>query len=210
MTRRLLLARHGQSTTNAADVFTGWSDPPLTDLGVAEAHGMAATLADADAIPDVIFTSSLQRTIHTAAIVRDDLGLSIDLQSSHALDERDYGDLTGMNKAEIAERYGADQTRIWRRSWSATPPNGESLRDTAARVLPYYLRGILPTVLRDRTVLVVAHGNSLRALMIALEGVSPNAAETVEIGTGAIRSYVIDPSSMVARASWLARHRGVH
>jgi 2,3-bisphosphoglycerate-dependent phosphoglycerate mutase len=210
MTRRLLLARHGQSTTNAADVFTGWSDPPLTELGVAEAHGIAATLADADAIPDVIFTSSLQRTIHTAAIVRDDLGLSIELQSSQALDERDYGDLTGMNKAEIGERYGAEQTRIWRRSWTATPPNGESLRDTAARVLPYYLRDILPAVLSGQTVLVVAHGNSLRALMIALEGVSPDAAETVEIGTGAIRSYVMDSSSAITEAGWLSRHSGVH
>ena len=210
MTRRLLLARHGQSTTNAADVFTGWSDPPLTDLGVAEAHAIADALGDAGARPDAIFTSSLQRTIQTAAVVRDDLGLPIELRSSQALDERDYGDLTGMNKAEIAARYGTEQTRTWRRSWAVAPPNGESLRDTAARVLLHYLREILPVVLSRKAVLVVAHGNSLRALMIALEGVPPAAAETVEIGTGAIRSYVMDSSSAIASASWLLRHAGVH
>lgn len=210
MTRRLLLARHGQSTTNAADVFTGWSDPPLTGRGVAEAHAMTAALADAGAVPDIIFTSSLQRAIHSASIVRDELCPLVELRSSEALDERDYGDLTGLNKAEIAIRYGAEQTRTWRRSWTAAPPHGESLRDTAARVLPYYLREILPAVLSGQTVLVVAHGNSLRALMIVLEGVPPAAAETIEIGTGAIRSYLMDPSSAIASASWLLRHSGVH
>jgi broad specificity phosphatase PhoE len=142
MTRRLLLARHGQSTTNAADVFTGWSDPPLTELGVAEAHGIADTLADADARPDAIFTSSLQRTIHTAAIVRDDLGLSIELRSSQALDERDYGDLTGMNKAEIAERYGAEQTPARHRGAGAAllparHPAGGAQRSDGPRRRPW-------------------------------------------------------------------------
>jgi 2,3-bisphosphoglycerate-dependent phosphoglycerate mutase len=210
MTRRLLLARHGQSTTNAADVFTGWSDPPLTHLGVAEAHAMAKTLFEANTVPDVIFSSSLQRAIHSAAIVRDDLRLSVELRSSEALDERDYGDLTGMNKAEIVARHGVEQTRLWRRSWMAAPPHGESLRDTAARVLPYYLREVLPAVLSGHTTLVVAHGNSLRALMISLEGVSPDAAETVEIGTGAIRSYDMAADSSIVSARWLSAHKGVH
>jgi 2,3-bisphosphoglycerate-dependent phosphoglycerate mutase len=209
MSRQLLLARHGQSAANAADVFTGWSDPPLTKRGLVEAHAIATTLAEFDIMPDVMFASALHRAIHTATIIRDDLCLPIEIVSSDALNERDYGDLTGMNKAEIAERYGAERTLAWRRSWVSEPPNGESLRDTAARVLPYYLREILPSVLDARSVLVVAHGNSLRALMMVLEGVPPSAAETVEIGTGAIRSYMFESNSRIASASWLAGHSGV-
>lgn len=115
-----------------------------------------------------------------------------------------------MNTAEIAERYRVEQTRIWRRSWTATPPNGESLRDTAARVLPYYFREILPSVLGGDTTLVVAHGNSLRALMIALEGILSDAAKTIEIGTGAVRAYDLEPTRRISEAAWLLRHAGVN
>lgn len=138
-----------------------------------------------------MFSSTLQRTVRSAKIIVADLGGGADLRSVEALNERDYGELTGLDKAQAVARWGADQVREWRRSYALAPPGGESLRDTVARVVPYYLREILPVVLGGANVLVVAHGNSLRALVSALEGLTPLQVEALEIAIGELRAYEV-------------------
>ena len=162
--RRLILARHGQSAFNAQNRFTGWRDCALPPpQGEAEAGGLARQLQAANLDVHYVFSSTLQRTVRSAKIIVADLGGGADLRSVEALNERDYGELTGLDKAQAVARWGADQVREWRRSYALAPPGGESLRDTVARVVPYYLREILPVVLGGANVLVVAYGNSLRA-----------------------------------------------
>lgn len=202
--RRLILVRHGESEANAANIFTGWSDALLTDRGRVEAGNVAARLSEAGIKVDRIFTSVLQRAIESAAIVRAALGTDfIPIEENVALNERDYGALTGLNKAETAKRYSAEQVQRWRRSWSEGPPEGESLRDTAARVLPFYIRSILPVVMQGHSVLVMAHGNSLRALCMALEGLSPEGVEQLEIATGSCRLYLLAADTTVIQATLL-------
>lgn len=145
----LLLARQGQSTTNAANVFTGWSDPALTANGENEARAIADAIRRNGLEPKTIFSSNLSRARRSAEIVKEALGLHVQIQCSAALNERDYGKLTGCNKDEIAARYGRAKLQAWRRSWEAVPPGGESLRDTAARVLGHYVRSILPATLEQ-------------------------------------------------------------
>lgn len=188
--RRLVLVRHGESEGNRRNVFTGWTDLDLTERGVAEAHAVARSLASEKMEFARAFTSALVRAKRTAMIVLDDLGQAgVPVVSNPALNERDYGALTGLNKDEARARWGEAQVQIWRRSYEVAPPKGESLRDTAARVLPFYIASILPAVMRGQHVLVVVHGNSLRALVMALDGLTPGAITEVEFGTGDILIY---------------------
>lgn len=194
-----VIVRHGQSQWNAENRFTGTTDTPLTDLGRHEAHE-AGALLKADQPPNfaVGFTSVLQRAIETMKLILDEIGQSdLPVERSEALNERMYGDLQGMNKAEVEKQFGADQLFRWRRGYADTPPNGESLADTRNRVVPYFTSAILPHLQAGEAVLVVAHGNSLRALLMELEHISPEDIEHVELATGVPRQYNYDPGTGV-------------
>ena len=196
---RLVLVRHGQSAFNADGRFTGWSDPELTERGEAEARSVADQLARMGLQVDAAFSSGFQRTIRSLRIILEALGSAAVPNADLALNERSYGELTGLGKAEAVARFGADQVQRWRRSYADAPPGGESLRDTVARVAPYYLRAILPRTLRGETTLVVAHGNTLRALVMALEGVSPLDVQSLEIATGEILDYAVAADATARR-----------
>ena len=181
----LVLVRHGQSEWNAKNLFTGWHDPDLTEKGVEEAAQAGKTLKQAGYNFDVAFTSDLQRAQKTCGLILDALGLGgLDVIRDQALNERDYGDLAGLNKDDAREKWGDEQVHIWRRSFDIPPPGGESLKDTADRVLPYYQASIKPRLLDGENVLVAAHGNSLRALVMMLENLSQEEILAKEIGTG--------------------------
>ena len=181
----LVLVRHGQSEWNAKNLFTGWRDPDLTEKGVEEAVQAGKTLKQAGYNFDVAFTSDLQRAQKTCALILDALELGgLDVITDQALNERDYGDLAGLNKDDAREKWGYEQVHIWRRSYDIPPPGGESLKDTADRVLPYYQARINPRLLAGETVLIAAHGNSLRALVMILENLSQEEILAKEIGTG--------------------------
>lgn len=198
MSRTLVLVRHGQSEWNLKNLFTGWRDPDLTEQGHQEAHSAGKKLRENNISFDVAFTSSLQRAQHTCQIILDELGQAgVETFKNLALNERDYGDLSGLNKDDARKKWGDEQVQIWRRSYDVPPPGGESLRDTGARVWPYYLHFIQPHVLRDQTVLVVAHGNSLRALIMALEGLSGEEIVKKELATGIPILYELNEDSTV-------------
>jgi len=185
MDRLLVLVRHGQSDWNLKNLFTGWKDPDLTELGVAEAHEAGQKLKARGLGFDKAYTSVLVRAQHTLRLILDELGQP-DLPTirDQALNERDYGELTGLNKDDARKRWGEEQVHIWRRSYDVPPPGGESLKDTLARALPYYMKMIQPDVLTGKRVLVVAHGNSLRSLIMAIEGLSPEEILKRELATG--------------------------
>ncbi|MEM8838404.1 MAG: 2,3-bisphosphoglycerate-dependent phosphoglycerate mutase, partial [Pseudomonadota bacterium] len=174
MAKTLVLVRHGQSEWNLKNLFTGWKDPDLTEKGVTEAIEGGRKLKDLGLTFDIAFTSELTRAQRTCQLILDEIGQS-DLETIRdlALNERDYGDLSGLNKDDAREKWGEDQVHIWRRSYDVPPPGGESLKDTGARVWPYYLHVIQPRVMGGDVTLVAAHGNSLRALVMALEGLTP-------------------------------------
>lgn len=199
MQRLLVLVRHGQSEWNLKNLFTGWKDPDLTPLGIAEARGAGRALKAADLGFDQAFTSELGRAQKTLTLILDELGAA-DLPTLRdlALNERDYGDLSGLNKDEARARWGEEQVRLWRRSYDVPPPGGESLKDTIARVLPYYCQVILPRVLQGERTLVVAHGNSLRALVMVLDRLSRETVLDAEIATGAALVYELKADSTVA------------
>ena len=175
MTDRLLvLVRHGQSDWNLKNLFTGWRDVDLTEKGIAEARAAGRKLKAQGLRFDVAFTSALIRAQHTLDLILSELGQTgLPTQKNLALNERDYGDLSGLNKDDARKRWGEEQVHIWRRSYDVSPPGGESLKDTLARALPYYVQEILPCVLRGQRTLVAAHGNSLRALIMVLEKLTP-------------------------------------
>jgi 2,3-bisphosphoglycerate-dependent phosphoglycerate mutase len=200
MTERLLvLVRHGQSDWNLKNLFTGWRDVDLTEKGVAEAREAGRKLKSQGIKFDVAFTSALKRAQRTLDLMLTELGESaIPVFKNQALNERDYGDLVGLNKDDARKKWGEEQVHIWRRSYDIAPPGGESLRDTAARVLPYYIQEILPRVMRGEHVLVSAHGNSLRALVMVLEKLTPEAILKREIATGAPIIYRLNADSTVA------------
>jgi 2,3-bisphosphoglycerate-dependent phosphoglycerate mutase len=200
MTDRLLvLVRHGESDWNKKNLFTGWRDVDLTETGVAEARAAGRKLKAQGLRFDVAFTSALKRAQRTLELMLEELGQSnIPVFKDQALNERDYGDLSGLNKDDARARWGAEQVHKWRRSYDIAPPGGESLKDTAARVLPYYLQEILPRVLRGERVLVAAHGNSLRALVMVLERLSPEEIVKRELGTGVPMIYRLNADSTVA------------
>ncbi|CAO4155580.1 2,3-bisphosphoglycerate-dependent phosphoglycerate mutase [Methylorubrum aminovorans] len=185
MERLLVLARHGQSEWNLKKLFTGWRDPELTELGVNEARRAGRWLKAQGTQFDVAFTSNLRRAQNTCALILEEMGQGgLETIRNEALNERDYGDLSGLNKDDARERWGDAQVHEWRRSYDVPPPGGESLKDTAARVLPYYIQTILPRVMSGERVLVAAHGNSLRALVMVLDGMTTKTIASLEIATG--------------------------
>ncbi|MBI1386010.1 MAG: 2,3-bisphosphoglycerate-dependent phosphoglycerate mutase [Rhizobiales bacterium] len=190
MTATLVLVRHGQSVWNEKNLFTGWEDVDLTAKGEAEAKAAGVRLAAAGYRFDLAFTSALKRAQRTLAIILAELGQP-DLRTirSEALNERDYGELVGLNKDDARRRWGDDQVHLWRRSYDIAPPGGESLADTAERVLPYYEGTIRPELRDGRCVIVAAHGNSLRALIMALEGLSPAEIVEINLATGVPMVY---------------------
>ncbi|OJJ12677.1 2,3-bisphosphoglycerate-dependent phosphoglycerate mutase [Roseibium sp.] len=205
MERLLVLVRHGQSEWNLKNLFTGWKDPGLTDQGVAEAHKAGEQLRDLKLNFDLAFTSVLSRAQKTLGIILDELDQTgLETFKDQALNERDYGDLTGMNKDEAREKFGEEQVHIWRRSYDIPPPGGESLKMTAERVLPYYKAEILPRVLSGKRTIVAAHGNSLRSLIMELEGLSPEEILKRELGTGTPIIYRLDEDGKVISVQDLA------
>ncbi len=185
MERLLVLARHGQSEWNLKNLFTGWKDPGLTELGVEEARGAGRRLKALGVRFDVAFTSDLSRAQRTCRLILEEIGQpDLETIADQALNERDYGDLSGLNKDDARERWGEEQVHLWRRSYDVPPPGGESLKDTVARVLPYYVSRILPRVMGGERVLVAAHGNSLRALVMVLDGLTPETIPSMELATG--------------------------
>jgi 2,3-bisphosphoglycerate-dependent phosphoglycerate mutase len=206
MTDRLLvLVRHGQSEWNLQNLFTGWRDVGLTEKGIAEARAAGRQLKALGLRFDIAFTSALTRAQRTLDLMLDELGQrSIPVLRDQALNERDYGDLSGLNKDDARRKWGEEQVHVWRRSYDVAPPGGESLKDTAARVLPYYLREILPRVLRGERTLVSAHGNSLRALVMVLDHLSPQEIVKRELATGVPLIYRLNPDSTVAERQVMA------
>jgi 2,3-bisphosphoglycerate-dependent phosphoglycerate mutase len=185
MSRTLILVRHGESEWNLKNLFTGWRDPDLTEKGIEEARTAARRLKAAGFVPDYCFTSGLKRAQHTLDLMLEEMGIvDMTITRNHALNERDYGDLSGLDKDEARRKWGADQVLIWRRSYDVPPPGGESLKDTAARTLPYYKAEIEPMVVSGKTVLIAAHGNSLRALVMAIEKLTPEQILKRELATG--------------------------
>lgn len=198
MTSTLVLVRHGQSEWNLKNLFTGWKDVGLTDKGVAEATAAGKALKERGLVFDIAFTSKLERAQRTLDIMLEQLGQTgLETRENLALNERDYGDLTGLNKDDAREKWGEEQVHIWRRSFDTNPPGGESLKDTADRVLPYYRSDILPEIRAERTILVSAHGNSLRALVMELDGLGPDEIVKVNIATGAPMIYTLDADGKV-------------
>jgi 2,3-bisphosphoglycerate-dependent phosphoglycerate mutase len=200
MTDRLLvLVRHGQSEWNLKNLFTGWRDVDLTEKGVAEARNAGRKLKAQGIKFDVAFTSSLKRAQRTLDLILEELGqTSIPVFKDEALNERDYGDLVGLNKDDARKKWGEEQVHIWRRSYDVAPPGGESLKDTLARTLPYYVTEILPPVLRGERVLVSAHGNSLRALVMVLDKHTPETIIKLNLETGVPMIYRLNADSTVA------------
>jgi 2,3-bisphosphoglycerate-dependent phosphoglycerate mutase len=205
MERLLVLVRHGQSDWNLKNLFTGWKDPDLSPAGVAEASAAGRRLKALGVGFDLAFTSALTRAQRTLNLVLGELGQP-DLPTTRdaALNERDYGDLAGLNKDDARRRWGEEQVHIWRRSYDVAPPGGESLKDTVARVLPYYCGAILPPVLRGERVLVAAHGNSLRALVMVLDRLTPQTIPSLELETGIPLIYRLNADSTVASKQVLA------
>jgi 2,3-bisphosphoglycerate-dependent phosphoglycerate mutase len=199
MTERLLvLTRHGESEWNLKNLFTGWKDPGLTDKGVEEAKRAGRQLKALGLAFDIAYTSALSRAQRTLSLILDEIGQpNLETIRDWRLNERDYGDLSGLNKAETAAKYGDEQVHIWRRSYDVPPPGGESLKDTVARVLPYYVSEILPRVMRGERVLVAAHGNSLRALAMVLERLDETTIPTLELKTGVPLVYRLKADTTV-------------
>jgi 2,3-bisphosphoglycerate-dependent phosphoglycerate mutase len=196
--RLLVLVRHGQSEWNLKNLFTGWKDPGLTELGLKEAVAAGRKLKEQGLTFDVAFTSVLTRAQHTLDLALAEMGQTgIPITRNLALNERDYGDLSGLNKDDARAKWGEEQVLIWRRSYDVPPPGGESLKDTLARTLPYYVQEILPCVLRGQRTLVAAHGNSLRALIMVLEKLTPDQILKRELGTGAPVVYRLNADSTV-------------
>jgi 2,3-bisphosphoglycerate-dependent phosphoglycerate mutase len=199
MTGTLVLVRHGQSEWNLKNLFTGWRDPGLTEKGHEEAKEAGRKLAARGLKFDIAYTSALSRAQVTCRHILDAVGQpDLETVRNLALNERDYGDLSGLNKDDARAKWGEDQVHVWRRSYDVPPPGGESLRDTGARVWPYYMRAIQPHVLRGETVLVAAHGNSLRALIMVLDGLSGEEVVKLELGTGVPIVYRLNADSTVA------------
>ena len=205
MSGTLVLVRHGQSEWNLKNLFTGWRDVDLTELGRAEAKTGAEKLKARGVKFDIAFTSALKRAQKTNDIILETLGQSgLKTIRDQALNERDYGDLSGLNKDDARKKWGEEQVHVWRRSYDVPPPGGESLKDTGARVWPYYLHDMQKHVLNGGTVLVAAHGNSLRALIMALDGKSGEEIVKEELATGVPIIYQLNADSTVASKEVLA------
>ena len=200
---RLAIIRHGQSVWNAQNRFTGWVDVPLTEQGEAEARRAGERLADAGIDWHVAYTSVLSRAIRTQEIAMEVAGIDVPVIRDQALNERNYGDLQGLNKARTAERFGEHVVHVWRRSYDIPPPNGEALSDTAARTLPFFRRAILGDVADGRDVLVFAHGNSNRSIVMELDELSTDEVLGLELATGVPVVYDLDQDGRVkSREVW--------
>lgn len=198
MAHTLVLVRHGQSEWNKKNLFTGWRDVELTDQGRTEAAEAGRLMKAAGLEFDVAYTSGLKRAQETNKLALGELGQSdLPVVENEALNERDYGDLAGLNKDDAREKWGEEQVHIWRRSFDVPPPGGESLKMTADRVLPYFEAEIMPKVLSGTRVLVAAHGNSLRALVMRLDDLGPDEIVEVNIATGVPIAYELDDSGKV-------------
>lgn len=197
----LIIVRHGQSEWNLENRFTGWKDVSITEKGRVEALQAGEKLRGQPM--DIAFTSVLKRAWQTLEIIQQTCGWQLPVVRDAALNERSYGSLEGLNKEETAVRYGEAQVRLWRRSFDVRPPGGESLKDTAARVIPYYQKEIMPCLAQGQGVLIVAHGNSLRALMMHLEGLSAAEILEVELPTGVPKKYLLDSTLKVESATFL-------
>lgn len=193
----LILIRHGQSEWNALNQFTGWKDPDLTATGIQEAHNAGKIINSLEINFDLVFTSALIRAQNTAEIILKEISQSLPTIKDQALNERNYGDLAGLNKDDARKRWGDEQVHIWRRSYDVPPPSGESLKDTGERVLPFFMKEILPQVCKGKNVLVAAHGNSLRSLIKFLDNISDEDIVKLEIPTGAPIHYVINEDGSV-------------
>ena len=190
MKSKLVLVRHGQSEWNAKNLFTGWKDPKLTDLGIQEAIKAGDLLEARNLKFDLMFTSDLFRAQETGRLILEQMNQTdIQVIEDQSLNERNYGDLAGLNKDEAREKWGEEQVHIWRRSFDIPPPGGESLKNTAERVLPYFELEIMPKVKEGLNILVAAHGNSLRALVMELEKISSEEIVKLEIATGDPLTY---------------------
>ena len=196
--RNLILVRHGQSEWNAKNLFTGWKDPGLTDQGVSEAKNAGKLILEQNIEFDVMYTSMLSRAQKTGDII---LGIlnhkEIPIIKNEALNERHYGSLAGLNKDDARKKWGEEQVHIWRRSFDIPPPDGESLKDTADRVLPYFETEIMPKVISGSSILIAAHGNSLRALIMKLDSISSEDIVKLEIPTGAPIQYEFTSDGIV-------------
>lgn len=203
--RLLVLVRHGQSEWNLKNLFTGWKDPNLTEQGRNEAADAGRKLKAQGLTFDVTFTSALTRAQNTLDIILKEMGQSgLPIHKNLALNERDYGDLSGLNKDDARKKWGEEQVHVWRRSYDVPPPGGESLKDTLARTLPYFVQEILPCVLRGERTLVAAHGNSLRALIMVLEKLTPENILKRELATGVPVIYRLNADATVASVLDLA------
>ena len=193
----LILIRHGQSEWNALNQFTGWKDPDLTAKGIEEARNAGMIINNLNINFDLVFTSALKRAQNTAEIILKEINQPLSTIKNQALNERNYGDLAGLNKDDARKRWGDEQVHIWRRSYDIPPPGGESLKDTGERVLPYFMKEIHPHVCKGKNVLVAAHGNSLRSLIKFLDNISDEDIVKLEIPTGAPIHYVINEDGSV-------------
>ncbi len=194
----LILVRHGQSQWNLENKFTGWVDVPLTDSGRAEARRAGELVKPLGITFDVAYTSVLVRANETLSIILEVLGQeNIPVIKDKALNERHYGKLQGLNKEETVKKYGEEQVKIWRRSYDVAPPEGESLKDTAARTLPYFESRILPDLKTGKNVLIAAHGNSLRSIVMDLDKLTKEQVLALELGTGVPVRYEINPDGSV-------------
>jgi len=203
MTGTLILVRHGESEWNLKNLFTGWRNPDLTEKGIGEARATGRILKAKGLAFDLTYTSALKRAQHTLDLILEEMGIeNVTIVRNTALNERDYGELSGLNKDDARAKWGEEQVHIWRRSFDVPPPGGESLKDTAARTLPYYKAEIEPKVAAGQTVLIAAHGNSLRALVMAIEGLTPEQILKREIATGEPTVYQLNANgALKARVS---------
>ena len=198
--RNLILVRHGQSEWNAKNLFTGWKDPGLTDQGVSEAKNAGKLISEQNIEFDVMYTSMLSRAQKTGNIILGVLNhKEIPIIKNEALNERHYGSLAGLNKDDARKKWGDEQVHIWRRSFDMPPPDGESLKDTADRVLPYFETEIMPKVISGSSILIAAHGNSLRALIMKLDSISSEDIVKLEIPTGAPIQYEFTSNGIVVK-----------
>ena len=202
----LVLVRHGQSEWNAKNLFTGWKDVDLTQQGIAEARSAGEMLKTAEYRFDIAFTSDLIRAQKTLTLILEELGQS-DLETIRdiALNERNYGDLVGLNKDDARKKWGDEQVHIWRRSYDIPPPGGESLKDTAERTLPYFKAAIMPEVLAGKNVIISAHGNSLRAIIMKLDSLSKDEITQLNLGTGVPIIYRFNEDGSVVEKRDMAK-----
>jgi|TARA_B110000459_G_scaffold201952_1_gene253851 2,3-bisphosphoglycerate-dependent phosphoglycerate mutase len=198
--RNLILVRHGQSEWNAKNLFTGWKDPDLTEKGLLEAKIAGEQIAAEDINFDIMFTSVLSRAQRTGQIILEGINQThINVIKNQALNERNYGSLAGLNKDDARKKWGEEQVHIWRRSFDIPPPEGESLKNTAERVLPYFNEEIMPKIKNGSNILIAAHGNSLRALIMELDSISSEEIVKLEIPTGAPIQYQFNENGEVLR-----------